>query len=63
MIRNSVGFFSKRCPHCKSIDFRIADARNTLETVLQRLLQPYWCSLCGRHFFLFRWQVPIEGTT
>jgi hypothetical protein len=25
------------------------------------ILSPYRCSLCGHHFFLFRWQAPLEG--
>lgn len=52
---------STRCPHCKSIDFRSAGARNAMETALLWLLQPYWCSLCGHHFFLLRWNAPVGG--
>jgi predicted Zn-ribbon and HTH transcriptional regulator len=48
-----------RCPHCKSIDFRNVGTRNTFERVFYWLLQPCRCGLCGHHFFLFRWQVPI----
>jgi predicted Zn-ribbon and HTH transcriptional regulator len=48
-----------RCPHCKSIDFRNVGTRNTFERVFHWLLQPCRCGLCGHHFFLFRWQVPI----
>jgi hypothetical protein len=58
----TVGLFSTSCPHCRSIDFRSADARNVAEKAFRWLLQPFWCSLCGHHFFLFRWQVPVEGT-
>jgi len=50
------GMFA-RCPYCKSIDFRIVGVRNNLEKALQWLLQPHRCALCGRHFFLYRWQV------
>ena len=62
MIRATVGLFSTRCPHCRSIDFRSVGARNAMETAFQWLLQPYRCSLCGHRFFLFRWQVPVRGT-
>jgi hypothetical protein len=61
MIRAAVGLFARRCPHCKSIDFRNVGVRNAVETALQWLLQPYRCSLCGHHFFLFRWQAPISA--
>jgi len=37
--------------------------RNTIEKALHWLLLPFRCGLCGRHFFLFRWRAPIEGTT
>jgi hypothetical protein len=30
--------------------------RNTFEKAFHWLLQPCRCGLCGRHFFLFRWQ-------
>jgi hypothetical protein len=53
------GLFSTRCPHCRSIDFRRGDTRNAIETTFQWLLQPYWCSLCGHRFFLFRWQIAV----
>jgi hypothetical protein len=62
MIRATLGIVGTRCPHCRSIEFRSAGARNAMETAIQWLLRPYWCCLCGRHFFLFRWQAPIEGT-
>ena len=51
-----------RCPFCKSIDFRNVGVRNKMEKAIHWLLQPYRCELCGRHFFLFRWQAPIGGT-
>ena len=54
--------FSTRCPHCKSIDFRGVGVRNALESAVHWLLLPYRCDLCGHHFFLFRWQAPVEGT-
>ena len=53
---------SKQCPHCKSVDFRGVGMRNAMERALRWLLSPYRCSLCGRHFFLFRWLAPLEGT-
>ena len=61
MIRATLGLFSTCCPHCKSIDYRSADARNVVEMALQWLLQPCWCALCGHRFFLFRWQVSRWG--
>jgi transposase-like protein len=63
MIRIPVGLLSTCCPHCTSIDFRSVAARNGVEVAFQWLLQPYRCALCGRHFYLFRWQIPLEGTT
>jgi DNA-directed RNA polymerase subunit RPC12/RpoP len=51
--------FAARCPHCSSIEFRSVGARNAVEAFVQWLLEPYRCALCGRHFFLFRWQAPI----
>ena len=62
MMRATVGLFSAHCPHCKSIDFRMVDTRNVIERAFQWLLQPYRCGLCGQHFFLCRWQIPIGGT-
>jgi transposase-like protein len=62
MIHAKFGLFSTRCPHCRSIDFRSGNTRNAIETAFQWLLQPYWCSLCGHRFFLFRWQIPVGGT-
>jgi transposase-like protein len=56
MIRARVGLFSTGCPHCKSIDFRSVGIRNPVERALGWLLQPCRCTLCGHHFFLFRWQ-------
>jgi DNA-directed RNA polymerase subunit RPC12/RpoP len=54
--------FSTRCPHCRSVDFRGVGLRNSMEKALHFLLSPYRCCLCGRHFFLFKWQAPAEGT-
>ena len=54
--------FSKQCPNCRSVDFRGVGVRNAMEKALHWLLLPYRCSLCGHHFFLFRWQAPIEGS-
>lgn len=54
--------FSARCPHCRSVEFRGVGVRNGVETLLRFILLPYRCSLCGRHFFLFRWRAPIAGT-
>ena len=48
-VLNTGRFFSSRCPHCRSIDFRSAGARNALESAFKWLVQPYWCSLCGHH--------------
>jgi transposase-like protein len=48
--------FSTRCPHCKSIEFRSVGIRNAIEGAIHWLLLPYRCSLCGHHFFLFRWR-------
>jgi hypothetical protein len=36
--------------------------RNGMEKALLWLLSPYRCSLCGRHFFLFRWRAPLAGS-
>ena len=62
MIRAAMGLFSTHCPHCRSIDFRRVGARNSIEAAFHWLLQPYCCGLCGRHFFLLRWQALIGGT-
>ena len=51
---------STRCPYCKSIEFRSVGVRSEFERVFLWLRQPYRCDLCGHHFFLFRWQVPVE---
>jgi transposase-like protein len=63
MLRGTVGLFSGLfsicCPHCKSIEFRSVGLRNSLERAFRWLLQPYRCSLCGHHFFLFRRQAPV----
>jgi len=61
MIRAKFGLFSTGCPHCRSIDFRSGNTRNAIGTAFQWLLQPYWCSLCGHRFFLFRWQIPVAA--
>jgi transcriptional regulator NrdR family protein len=61
MIRLMRGLLSRCCPYCKSIDFRIVDARSALEETFHWLLQPFRCGLCGHHFFLFRWLAPIGG--
>jgi transposase-like protein len=62
-MRVTAGLLSTRCPHCKSIDFRSVGVRSTFERAFHWLLQPYRCSLCGRHFCLFRWQIPIGDST
>jgi len=54
--------FSTRCPYCRSVDFRGVGVRNSIEKALLWLFLPYRCSLCGRHFFLFRWVAPAGGT-
>jgi len=51
--------FNARCPHCKSIDFRSVGVRNAFEQALRWLLLPHRCGLCGQHFFLLKWLVPI----
>jgi len=61
MIYAKFGLFSTRCPHCRSIDFRSDGTRSVVEVAFQWLLQPFWCSLCGHRFFLFRWQIPVVG--
>ena len=53
--------FRAKCPRCRSIDFRTVGMRNVVERTLHRLLQPCRCSLCGRHFLVFRWQVPVSA--
>jgi len=62
MIRALMGIFSTRCPYCRSISFRSVGIRNEFERLLQTLLHPYRCSLCGRHFFLFGWHTVPEST-
>jgi hypothetical protein len=57
-----LGLFSAECPHCHSIDLREVGVRNLLESAVHWLLRPFRCSLCGRHFFLYRWQTPAENT-
>jgi transposase-like protein len=61
MIRLVGGLFSRRCPYCRSIDFRSVDARNAIEESFDWLLQRFRCGLCGRNFFLFRWHAPVGG--
>lgn len=61
LIRFVAALFSTRCPYCRSIDFRGVGVRNTIEGAFHWLLQPCRCSLCGRHFFLLRWQTPAVG--
>lgn len=51
-----------KCPNCGSIEFRGVGVRNAVEKAVRWLLAPYRCGLCGRHFFLFRWLVPVKGT-
>ena len=51
-----------RCPHCRSVDFRVVGVRNFVEVAIHWFFLPYRCTLCGRHFFLFRWMVPGHGT-
>jgi len=36
--------------------------RNSIEGALAWIVSPYRCSLCGKHFFLFRWMAPLAGT-
>jgi len=49
--------FGTQCPHCGSIDYRNVGATQVEERLLWWLLQPCRCDFCGRHFYLFRWQV------
>ena len=55
-MRKLIALFAGRCPHCKSVDFRSVGVRNGLESALLWLVHPKRCELCGRHFFLSRWQ-------
>jgi predicted Zn-ribbon and HTH transcriptional regulator len=55
--------FSAHCPHCKSIEFRSVGVRNTIEKIVFWILRPCRCGLCGRHFFLFRWQTSAMETS
>jgi hypothetical protein len=57
-----IRLFSSRCPHCKSIEFRSVGVRNSIENAIYWLVQPCRCSLCGRHFYLFRWQIPAGNS-
>ena len=43
------------------IEFRPVGIRNALEGAFLWILQPCRCSLCNRHFFLFRWQAAAAG--
>ena len=54
--------YAARCPNCGSVEFRGVGVRNALERAVHSFLHPYRCSLCGRHFFLFRWVAPEGGT-
>ena len=54
--------FFPHCPHCKSVEFRGVGVRNAIERALYWIILPYRCSLCGRHFFLFRSRAPVDGT-
>ncbi len=63
MTRYIGGVLSSRCPHCKSIEFRSVGVRNIIEAACLWLLLPFRCDFCGRHFFLFRWQVPTVSAT
>jgi len=38
------------------VDFRTVGVRNHVEKLIYWLLRPCRCGLCGKHFFLFRWQ-------
>ena len=62
MSRSKKGLFSASCPHCGSIDFRGVGVRNAIEKAIYWILHPYRCALCGHHFFLLRWQAPVEGS-
>jgi hypothetical protein len=33
-----------------------------MEGLVSWIVSPYRCSLCGKHFFLFRWLAPLVGT-
>ena len=59
MIRAIAALFSTSCPHCRSN--RSVGVGNAIERTFHWLLQPYRCTLCGRDFFLFRWQAPGGG--
>ncbi len=52
--------FSASCPRCRSVDFRDVGVRNFLEQAIHWMLLPCRCSLCGHHFFLFRWLAIAE---
>ncbi len=46
---------TSHCPFCRSVDYRSVGLRNAFERAVNWLVRPYRCSLCGKHFFLFRW--------
>jgi len=54
--------FLPRCPHCRSVEFRGVGSRNAMERAILFLLLPFRCTLCGRHFFVFRWLASADGT-
>lgn len=62
MLRLVKHFFSTDCPHCGSIEYRNVGVRNFLEQAVFWLLQPCRCDFCGRHYYLFRWQLPVGRT-
>ena len=53
--------FTPHCPRCRSIDYRGVGVRNVVEHVLHWILLPQRCTLCGNHFFLFRWWAVLGG--
>ena len=50
-----------RCPYCRSIEFRKVGARGAMEESLTWLIYPFRCELCGHHFYLYPWQLPVEA--
>jgi hypothetical protein len=32
-----------------------------MEKALHWIFLPFRCSLCGKHFFVFRWLAPADG--
>jgi hypothetical protein len=55
--------FVRRCPHCKSVDFRSVGSRNFVEKALHWIMPPFRCCLCGHHFYLVRWLTSVAETT